>query len=66
MDAGPGSRAAAALEDLLLRVSALVEAHAEVAELDLDPVIVNEAGSAVLDARVRLDIQPPARPFGAR
>ena len=30
-----------ALEDILLRVSALVEAHPEVAEMDLNPVIVS-------------------------
>ena len=29
----------AAIEDVLLRVSALVEAHPEIAELDLNPVI---------------------------
>jgi acyl-CoA synthetase (NDP forming) len=44
----------AALEETLLRVSALVEAHAEVRELDLDPVVVNSDGAWIVDARVRI------------
>ena len=44
-----------ALEDVLLRVSAMVEAHPEVAEMDLNPVIVGPAGAVVVDARVRLE-----------
>ena len=43
-----------ALEDVLLRVSALVEAHPEIAEMDLNPLIVHEAGAVVVDARIRL------------
>src|SRR5439155_12359881 len=34
-----------ALEDLLLRVSALVEAHPAVAEMDCNPVVVHEHGA---------------------
>jgi acyl-CoA synthetase (NDP forming) len=44
----------AALEDLLLRVGALAEATPELAELDLNPVIVSAAGAVAVDARVRL------------
>jgi acetate---CoA ligase (ADP-forming) len=44
----------AGLEQLLLRVSQLVESNQEIAELDLNPVIVHAAGVAVVDARVRL------------
>lgn len=44
----------AALEDVLLRVSALVEAHPEVAELDLNPVMVTPQGSVAVDARLRV------------
>ncbi len=53
-----------ALEDLLLRVSALVDDHPEVAELDLNPVIALPEGPLVIDARVRLEPPPPepARP----
>jgi acetyl coenzyme A synthetase (ADP forming)-like protein len=44
----------AAVEDALLRLSALVEAHAEVAELDANPVVVSPTGALIVDARVRL------------
>jgi acetate---CoA ligase (ADP-forming) len=44
-----------ALEDVLLRVSAMVEAHPEVAEMDLNPVIVGPDGAVIVDARVRLE-----------
>jgi acetyl coenzyme A synthetase (ADP forming)-like protein len=43
------------VEDLLLRVSALVEAHPEVAEMDLNPVRALPGGPLVLDARIRLE-----------
>ena len=51
----------AALEDLLLRLSALVESCPEVREMDLNPVKVLERGVRVLDARVRVEkaIPPP-------
>jgi acyl-CoA synthetase (NDP forming) len=55
-----------ALEDLLLRVGALVEAHPEVAEMDLNPVMVLERGAFVVDARVRLERFPPPPPLSAR
>jgi acyl-CoA synthetase (NDP forming) len=43
-----------ALEDVLLRVSAMVEAHPEVGEMDLNPVVVGPDGAVIVDARVRL------------
>jgi acetyl coenzyme A synthetase (ADP forming)-like protein len=55
----------AAIEDVLLRLSALVETHAEVAELDLDPLIASPHGAVVIDARVRLEAPPPPRPLFA-
>jgi acyl-CoA synthetase (NDP forming) len=55
-----------ALQDVLLRVSALVEAHPQVAEMDLNPVIVQEAGAVAVDARIRLDPGVTRRPLGAR
>jgi acyl-CoA synthetase (NDP forming) len=55
-----------ALEDVLLRVSAMVENHPEVAELDLNPVVVLPDGAVVVDARVRVERPAPARPLGAR
>jgi acetyl coenzyme A synthetase (ADP forming)-like protein len=56
----------AALEDLLLRVSALVEAHPQVAELDCNPVKVLPHGAVVVDARVRVEAASPALPLAAR
>lgn len=44
-----------ALIDLLLKVSAIVDAHPEIAELDLNPVIAYDDGYAVVDARVIVD-----------
>ena len=55
-----------ALEDVLLRVSALVEAHPEVVEMDLNPLIVHPAGAVAVDARIRLEAGPPRPPLGAR
>jgi acetate---CoA ligase (ADP-forming) len=59
---------ASALEDLLLRISAMVEDLPHIAELDLNPVLVSEAGSGclVLDARVRVARPAPAKPRGSR
>ncbi len=44
----------AALEKLLLVCSEVMEAYPQVAEMDLNPVLVQEEGVAVLDARVIL------------
>jgi acetyltransferase len=41
-----------ALVELLLNVSSIVDAHAEILELDLNPVIAYDDGYAVVDARV--------------
>jgi acyl-CoA synthetase (NDP forming) len=43
-----------ALRDIVLRVSALVEACPRIVELDLNPVIVTQSGACVVDARVRV------------
>jgi acetate---CoA ligase (ADP-forming) len=51
----------AALRDLLLRVSALVEACPEVREMDLNPVKVLVRGARVLDARIRVERRPAPR-----
>jgi acyl-CoA synthetase (NDP forming) len=48
----------AALEDVLLRLGALADAHPEVAELDCNPIVVAERGATAVDARVRV---APAR-----
>jgi acetate---CoA ligase (ADP-forming) len=52
----------AAVETLLVRVSAMVAAHPEIAELDCNPVIVRPDGAIVVDARVRLHEPAPPRP----
>jgi acetate---CoA ligase (ADP-forming) len=49
----------AALEEALLRVSAMVEAHPEIAEIDFSPLIVLERGVAVVDAKIRIELAPP-------
>lgn len=56
----------AALEEVMLRISAMVEGHAEIAELDCNPVMVGGHGAIVVDARVRLEMPIPRRPIGAR
>ncbi|CAL9427883.1 bifunctional acetate--CoA ligase family protein/GNAT family N-acetyltransferase [Streptomyces sp. enrichment culture] len=50
----------AALEELLLRVSRLVDDHPEVVAVTLEPVVVAPHGLSVLGASVRL-APPPAR-----
>ncbi|QYX77079.1 bifunctional acetate--CoA ligase family protein/GNAT family N-acetyltransferase [Streptomyces akebiae] len=49
-----------ALEELLLRVSRLVDDHPEVVAVSLEPVVVAPQGLSVLGATVRL-ARPPAR-----
>jgi acetate---CoA ligase (ADP-forming) len=51
-----------AVEEMLLRLSALVEAHPEIAELDANPVVVGPGGAVIADARIRLASAPPRRP----
>ncbi len=43
-----------ALVDTVLRVSALVEDLPQIAELDLNPILVHEQGVTVVDTRVRI------------
>jgi acetyl coenzyme A synthetase (ADP forming)-like protein len=55
-----------ALENVLLRVGALVEAHPAIAEMDCNPVMVLPQGAYVVDARIRVEEVPPERPLSAR
>jgi acetate---CoA ligase (ADP-forming) len=55
----------AALQDILLRLSALVEAHPEIAELDLNPVMALAQGAVIVDARIRVGAAPIERPWPA-
>jgi hypothetical protein len=55
----------AAFADVLVRLSCLAAAHAEVVELDCDPVLVSPAGAVVLDARAKVRSPSATRPFPA-
>ncbi|WP_208653329.1 acetate--CoA ligase family protein, partial [Streptomyces rhizosphaericus] len=48
-----------ALEELLLRVSRLVDDHPEMVAVDLEPVVVAQHGLSVLGASARLAPPPP-------
>ncbi|QIQ02248.1 bifunctional GNAT family N-acetyltransferase/acetate--CoA ligase family protein [Streptomyces liangshanensis] len=55
-----------ALEELLLRVSRLVDDHPEIVSVDLEPVVVATHGLTVLGATIRLAPPPPRNDFGPR
>jgi acyl-CoA synthetase (NDP forming) len=44
----------AALEEMLMRLSAFVEEHAEIQELDLNPIFAYKDGALAVDARIVL------------
>jgi acyl-CoA synthetase (NDP forming) len=52
-----------ALRDTLLRVSRLADDLAEIAELDLNPVIARPDGVSAVDARIRITPVEPQDPF---
>jgi acyl-CoA synthetase (NDP forming) len=56
----------AALEEGLLRVSAMVEDLPQIAELDLNPFVVHEHGATILDGRIRLATVEPRTLLGVR
>ena len=55
-----------AFEDLLLRVSQMVEDIPHLSEIDLNPVLVSEQSYVVIDARMRIAPSNPLPPRGAR
>jgi len=55
-----------ALEDALLRVSAMVEDISQISELDCNPLVVQEHGAVILDARVRVIAVEPRPLLGVR
>jgi acyl-CoA synthetase (NDP forming) len=55
-----------ALQEGLLRVSALVEDLPQIAELDCNPFVINERGATILDARIRVTSVAPRSLVGAR
>lgn len=56
----------AALEDGLLRVSAMVEDLPQIAELDCNPFVVHATGATILDARIRVTSIAPRPLVGVR
>ncbi|KNE84357.1 GNAT family N-acetyltransferase [Streptomyces xinghaiensis] len=56
----------AALEELLLRLSRLVDDHPEVVAVELEPVVVAAHGLSVLGASVRLAAPPTGSDMGPR
>ena len=53
----------AAVEDVLLRVGALAEMLPQVAELELNPLVVHPSGCVAVDARVKVVPREAADPF---
>ncbi|UCF66944.1 MAG: GNAT family N-acetyltransferase [Acidobacteriota bacterium] len=51
-----------AIEDLLHRISAMVEDLPEITEMDLNPVLVRERDVFVVDVRVKVSCVQPSRP----
>jgi acyl-CoA synthetase (NDP forming) len=62
---GQARCATSAVEEALVRVGSLVDAQPEIAELDLNPLIVNAGGAVIVDARIRVRKPPVHRPPGA-
>lgn len=52
----------AAIEEVLLRVNAMVQAHPEIAEMDCNPLIASPQGVVIVDARVRVEPADPPSP----
>jgi len=55
-----------ALQDGLLRLSAMVEDLPQIAELDFNPFVVHERGASILDARIRVSTVEPRVLLGVR
>lgn len=65
---GGGKYDITALEQVILRIGTMVEDIHEIAELDLNPVIVLPEGQglSIVDARIRVAEAQPPLPFGAK
>ena len=55
-----------ALERILMKISALVESHPEIVEMDCNPVVVLPEGAVVVDARIRVESAELPSPLLAR
>ncbi len=53
----------AAIENVLVRVSAMVDRHAEIVELDCNPLIASPDGALIVDARIRVEAPVPPPPM---
>ncbi|HEU5474940.1 MAG TPA: GNAT family N-acetyltransferase [Actinophytocola sp.] len=51
------------ISDVLLRVGRMAELLPEIAELDLNPLVVTETGCVAVDARIRIEPRHPTDPF---
>jgi len=56
----------AALEEVILRVSTMVDAHPSIAEMDCNPVMVLPHGAVIVDARVRVQESAAPTPLASR
>jgi acyl-CoA synthetase (NDP forming)/RimJ/RimL family protein N-acetyltransferase len=56
----------ASLHDVIARIACLAENHPEIAELELNPIVVSEQSAAVLNAEVRLAPDPGRTDAGIR
>jgi acetyl coenzyme A synthetase (ADP forming)-like protein len=56
----------AALEEVILRVSTMVDAHPSIAEMDCNPVMVLPHGAVIVDARVRVQESAAPKPLASR
>ena len=63
---GSAATDVSALEEGLLRVSAIVEDIPQIAELDCNPFVVHETGATILDARIRVATVAPPSLVGVR
>ncbi|MHB1568258.1 MAG: bifunctional acetate--CoA ligase family protein/GNAT family N-acetyltransferase [Solirubrobacteraceae bacterium] len=54
-----------AIESVLARISAMVEAHPEIVELDCNPLIAHPSGAVIVDARVRVEKAPAPAPLSS-
>jgi len=50
-------------EGALLRLSAMVERHPQIAELDVNPLVTHPRGAGIVDARVRVEALHTRRPL---
>ncbi|HET7869585.1 MAG TPA: GNAT family N-acetyltransferase [Actinomycetota bacterium] len=56
----------AALEEVILRVSTMVDAHPSIAEMDCNPVMVLPRRAVIVDARVRVHESAAPKPLASR